>query len=61
MLMEQNIQSAKTLGYKKIYIESLPEFDKAVSLYIKTGFKELDHPLGKSSHTGCSVWMEREI
>ncbi len=32
-LMEQNIQSAKELGYSELYIESLSQFDNAVKMY----------------------------
>lgn len=60
-LMLQSIQSAKELGYTKIYIESLPEFDIAVALYEKSGFVWLTEPLGESSHPGCNVWMEMDI
>ena len=31
-LMEKCIEAAKSLGYKKLYIESLPQFAKAVRI-----------------------------
>lgn len=61
MLMEKSLQSAKEMGYKKIYIESLPEFDKAVSIYKKNGFVKLNQSLGNSEHSGCNVWMVKEV
>jgi len=60
-LMEKSIQSAKAMGYFSIYIESLPEFSKAVGIYEKQGFKMLQNPLGNSGHTGCNIWMYKEL
>ena len=56
-LMEQNIQSAKELGYSQLYIESLSQFDNAVKMYQKLGFKNLEKPLGETVHTSCNIWM----
>jgi putative acetyltransferase len=56
-MIEKCICSAKDLGYDKIYIESMPELKKALSVYEKFGFEYLDAPLGNSGHTGCDRWM----
>ena len=56
-LMLQCFQSAKEMNYTKLYIESLPQFSKAVSIYEKHGFIKMDRPLGNSGHTGCNIWM----
>ena len=60
-LMEQCILSARELGYSRVYIESLPEFSKAVRIYEKLGFVRLDQPLGDSGHTGCNIWMIKNL
>ena len=60
-LMQKSIESAGKLGYSTIYIESLPEFDIAVSLYEKSGFIRLKTPMGATSHPGCNVWMVKEL
>jgi putative acetyltransferase len=60
-LMERCIQSAREMSYSKIYLESLPEFSRAVSMYEKLGFKTLDHPLGESGHRTCHIWMLKEL
>lgn len=60
-LMELSLEFAKQAGYKNLYIESLPEFDKAVSIYEKQGFKKLQQPLGETGHPGCNIWMMKEI
>ncbi len=60
-LMQRSIESAKDFGYKQLYLESLPHFAKAVSIYEKQGFVKLDQPLGKSIHTTCNIWMLKEL
>lgn len=60
-LMNQSISSAKEMRYKQIYLESLPEFAKAVSMYEKMGFTLLEKPLGDSGHGSCTVWMIMEL
>ena len=60
-LMEESIEFAKKAGYQSIYIESLPEFSTAVSIYEKQGFKYLEKPLGNSGHSGCNLWMIKHL
>lgn len=60
-LMQQSVDSAKKMGYNWLYLESLPHFAKAVSIYEKQGFVRLSQPLGKSIHTSCNIWMVMEI
>ena len=49
-LMEKSMSWAKNHGYTQVYLESMPELTKAVSIYEKVGFKSLDGPLGNSGH-----------
>ncbi len=60
-LIEESIAVAKTFGYTQMYLESLPELTKAVSLYEKLGFSYLPSALGDSKHFGCSLWMIKEL
>jgi putative acetyltransferase len=60
-LMDQCLASAKELGYTQVYIESLPEFNAAISLYEKMGFQPLNAPLGNSGHFGCNIWMLKKL
>lgn len=60
-LMERCFESAKLTGYSQLYLESLPELDKAVSMYIKSGFKHIPHALGNSGHFGCNIWMVKDL
>lgn len=60
-LMQECITAAKERGYKKLYLESLPQFSKAVTIYSRLGFHTLDRPLGKSGHTTCTIWMVLDL
>ena len=60
-LMEQSMSWAKENGYTHVYLESMPELTKAVSIYEKVGFKTLDGPLGNSGHCGCDIWMLKAL
>lgn len=52
---------AKEFGYEQVYLESMPELSKAVSIYEKVGFEKLDHALGNSGHCGCEIWMLKKL
>jgi putative acetyltransferase len=60
-LMEISLSWAKENGYTQVYLESMPELAKAVSIYEKVGFKSLDGPLGNSGHCGCDIWMIKAL
>ncbi|WP_410221153.1 GNAT family N-acetyltransferase [Pedobacter sp.] len=60
-LMEKCVVSAKEIGFKKLYLESLPEFATAVGIYEKQGFKKLNQPMGQSGHDGCNIWMLKTL
>lgn len=60
-LMEICFDSAIKMGYKSLYLETLPELNKAVSLYQSLGFELLSKPLGDSGHLACDLWMEKDL
>ena len=60
-LLEMSIESAKDLGYKQLYLESLPELGKAISLYQKAGFRFVDSKMGDEGHFGCTIWMLKDL
>ena len=55
-LMEKSMNWAKENGYTQVYLESMPELSKAVSIYEKVGFKSLNHPLGNSIQISHPQW-----
>ena len=60
-LLQKCIRSAIELGYRQLYLESLPHFAKAIGIYEKEGFVRLNKPLGESKHKSCSIWMLKEL
>jgi putative acetyltransferase len=60
-LIEKCLEFAKGFGYQQVYIETMPELRKAVSIYEKFGFEYLDGPLGNTGHFGCDVWMLKKL
>ncbi len=60
-LIEKCIEFAKNTGYKKVYLETMPELKQALNVYAKFGFEYLKGPMGNSGHTGCSLWMLKEL
>lgn len=61
LLINKCLAIAKQFGYNKVYLETMPELKKAVSVYEKFGFEYLSAPLGNSGHTGCDVWMMKVL
>lgn len=61
LLMEKCIAAAKEMGYQKIYLETMPELTIAIPMYEKMGFAYLPAAQGSSGHTGCDVWMIKEL
>ncbi len=60
-LIEKSLAFAKEAGYKKVYLESMPELKQALKVYAKFGFEYLEGSMGNSGHTGCSLWMLRSL
>lgn len=60
-LIEECLSFARSYGYEQVYIETMPELEKAVSIYEKFGFQYLDGPMGNTGHYGCSIWMLKKF
>jgi putative acetyltransferase len=61
LLLQKCMDEAKKQGYQKMYLESMPELVNAIAMYKKNGFKPILQSLGNSGHTGCDVWMMRDL
>jgi putative acetyltransferase len=44
-----------------MYIETMTELTIAIEMYKKNGFTFIPAALGNSGHTGCDLFMIREI
>lgn len=60
-LLQKCIAAAKEMDYKKMYLETMPELTIAIPMYEKYGFTYLQAAQGSSGHTGCDVWMIKEL
>jgi putative acetyltransferase len=60
-LMSRSIYSAREFGYSSLYLETIPEFDRAVGIYEKQGFQYLTQPLGDTGHNSCNIWMLKQL
>ncbi|HEY5507893.1 MAG TPA: GNAT family N-acetyltransferase [Paludibacter sp.] len=61
LLIQVGINTARSLGYKKLYLESFPELQRAVGMYSGLGFSLLNEPMGNSGHHACTIWMLKEL
>ncbi len=60
-LLLQSMAWAKQNGYTQVYLESMPELSKAVSIYQNVGFEKLNQAMGNSGHCGCDIWMLKKL
>ena len=60
-LIDTCLAKAKAMGYTQVYLETMPELKKAVSVYEKFGFTYLTGPMGNSGHNGCDIWMIKTL
>ena len=60
-MMEKCLQSARDFGFKKCYLETMPNMVDAQKLYQKVGFEYLCEPLGNTGHNSCPVWMIKNL
>ena len=60
-MINKCIECAAELGFTQVYLETMPELKKAVSVYEKFGFTYLPEPMGNSGHNGCAIWMLKKI
>ncbi|MBK8495889.1 MAG: GNAT family N-acetyltransferase [Chitinophagaceae bacterium] len=61
LLLEKCIAAARELGYSKMYLETMPELTVAIPMYEKSGFTYLQESQGCSGHTGCDIWMIKDL
>jgi len=54
-LMDCCLDAARSFGFKKCYLETIPALHSAVDLYRRNDFLELQAPLGATGHHNCGV------
>jgi putative acetyltransferase len=60
-LIRKAMDRARALGFERMYLETMPYMIAAQNLYRRHGFRYLDHSLGTTGHSACTVWMEKEF
>jgi putative acetyltransferase len=60
-IINKSIEFAREQGFKRIYLESMPELKRAIGVYEKFGFEYIYEPIGDTGHHGCNVWMTKHI
>lgn len=60
-MMTKCLAFAKSAGFEKVYLETLPYMEHARKLYTRSGFQSLEKPLGDTGHYNCTMWMIKEI
>jgi len=55
------LDTARELGFKRCYLETLTGMDAAQALYRKQGFTPLCAPMGSTGHHGCDRWFIRTL
>lgn len=55
------LEKARASGFRRVYIETMPELRRAIDVYRRFGFRHLEGPMGDTGHFGCDVWMILEL
>jgi putative acetyltransferase len=55
-IMDLCLESAREMGFKKCYLETLKSMEKAQVLYLKNGFTPIRSPMGATGHFACDAW-----
>lgn len=60
-MVEKCLDTARESGFKRIYLESMPELRQALRTYEKLGFTYLCSPMGNTGHFGCDLHMIKDL
>ena len=60
-LLRRCLDVAKSLGYRRMYLETLGAMRAAVKLYERMGFRERSCGLGNTGHFGCDRYFDRDL
>ncbi|MCP4114196.1 MAG: GNAT family N-acetyltransferase [Desulfobacteraceae bacterium] len=60
-LAQRCLEFAQSQGYKQCYLDTLSNMKSAIALYEQFGFKHLDKPFDGTIHSGCDVWMLKDL
>jgi putative acetyltransferase len=55
------LETARELGFRRCYLETLTGMDAAQRLYLANGFRPIDAAMGATGHHGCNRFYLREL
>ena len=55
------LETARALGFRRCYLETLTGMDAAQSLYLASGFRRIDAAMGNTGHHGCNRFYLRDL
>ena len=60
-MMARCLQSARDLGFRQCYLETLTGMDSAMRLYERSGFRRIPCSMGNTGHGGCNTFYLLEL
>lgn len=60
-LLQACLQAAGQLGYRRVYLETLPQMQAAQRLYRRLGFVQLPTRRGETGHHACGLYFQCEL
>jgi putative acetyltransferase len=60
-MMQRCLDTARTFGFRRCYLETLTGMDAAQALYRRSGFTPRCAPLGGTGHFSCDRFYIREL
>lgn len=60
-MLDRCLKTAKALGYRRCYLETLARMSVARELYKRNGFKVLTKPRGRTGHFTCDSFLIRDL
>jgi putative acetyltransferase len=52
-MMQTCLAEARARGFRRCYLETLTGMDDAQALYVRSGFRRIDNPMGGTGHFSC--------
>lgn len=60
-IMRRCLDAARSMGYRRCYLETLGSMSAASRLYERCGFRPIDAPVGATGHSACDRWYMLEF
>ena len=60
-LMQHCLESARQLGFRQCYLETLSGMDAAMRLYERSGFRRISCSMGATGHGGCNTFYLMDL